>query len=611
MLTYLVQMDEAERKLCNILNDWGVLSIIGVDQAAFVSTEQFQRIRKIAGDGLIERDKVNNLLHLFPSEHELMLSPSTGLFRKMENGREVPGGTVISQILPKIIEKASGKSVFSAIGEVHLPMKGISVLSKDPQVLFDVEQKTERFFNRALEREKLNILARSASYMGAKTLLCPALCEIVEEYHPRDGVILDLMCGSGATSGAFAQRWQVYASDAQAFSRHLAAIQGGGMDEIGARSIVQRVTTNARSHFDQLTALVGHEMEIEESFLMSEMTGIDCENFVEWATQYLNVNNSSFELNPYLSNELAIRRRHPLTAPATLFTRYYANLFFGVRQAVEIDSLRLAIESLNDENQKKWALGALICAVSACADNYGGHFAQPRFDTAHPEKLATKIKETILRRSMSVTQEFSARLISLSQESQVSSRPIRTIPGPWQNAILEATKILKGQPTLVYLDPPYTRDEYSRYYHVLETLVNYNYPVIGGKAAIPTKGRNGRFASEFFTRNVSSIETTIGRVINTCLENNWSCLWSYSSSGLASVDKVIEQLGSRPKGLEIYTTKYSYKPQGKRNIQVETDNESILTESKDLNTSGNNALSKGRSGKLKPVDEYMIMIRAK
>jgi adenine-specific DNA-methyltransferase len=31
-------------------------------------------------------------------------------------------------------------------------------------------------------------------------------------------------------------------------------------------------------------------------------------------------------------------------------------------------------------------------------------------------------------------------------------------------------------PDLIYLDPPYTADNYSRFYHVLEVLVRYDYP---------------------------------------------------------------------------------------------------------------------------------------
>lgn len=34
---------------------------------------------------------------------------------------------------------------------------------------------------------------------------------------------------------------------------------------------------------------------------------------------------------------------------------------------------------------------------------------------------------------------------------------------------------------LVYADPPYTSDQYSRYYHIYETLILYDYPAARGR----------------------------------------------------------------------------------------------------------------------------------
>jgi adenine-specific DNA-methyltransferase len=50
-----------------------------------------------------------------------------------------------------------------------------------------------------------------------------------------------------------------------------------------------------------------------------------------------------------------------------------------------------------------------------------------------------------------------------------------------------------NSPAIVYADPPYTNDQYSRYYHVYETIILYDYPTISGKA----RYRDGRFVSRF------------------------------------------------------------------------------------------------------------------
>lgn len=63
----------------------------------------------------------------------------------------------------------------------------------------------------------------------------------------------------------------------------------------------------------------------------------------------------------------------------------------------------------------------------------------------------------------------------------------------------EATSLLKRfanrrkKPSVIYADPPYTADHYSRYYHLLETLILYDYPDISGKGQY----RSGRYYSDF------------------------------------------------------------------------------------------------------------------
>jgi hypothetical protein len=596
-------MNTADQHLCEKFIRWGLIAHIGKGEDVFVSAEQFETLRCLQSPSTQTVDP----LQLFTSEHELLLADSTGLLQTNEKRRDVPGNEVLRQLLPKIVSESASTHLPASLGKIALPGHGLDVQSRDLGVLRAVEDQVSRFLNSSGQRDYTSTLARSASYMGAKTLLCPAISEILETYLPSDGVIFDLMCGSGATAGALAQRWKVYASDAQSFSRHLAVVQGGGMTAERAKSIVKKVVELAKPNFTRLYDIVGSDIEREEEFLMSELSEFDKQEFIKWASNYPRLNTEAGSRDQVLIMDIERRRRGVNGLPPILFTRYYANLFFGVRQSAEIDCLRVAIDYLEDDYEKKWALGALICSVSACADNYGGHFAQPRFDTSYPEKLHGKLKETISRRTMSITQEFSARLISLASESEKVVNVVEEIDGPWQRGIEQAKLLLQDREVTVYLDPPYTRDEYSRYYHVLETLVRYDYPVVTGKASIPVKGFEGRFASEFFTRNSSSIEDTIASVIMSCLENQWSCLWSYSSSGIANIPSVIERIKSVAGHVDVYKAKYSYKPQGKR--KPASQDKLILSKQKELLGFESTTLEKSSGGALAPVDEYMLMIR--
>ena len=92
-----------------------------------------------------------------------------------------------------------------------------------------------------------------------------------------------------------------------------------------------------------------------------------------------------------------------------------------------------------------------------------------------------------------------------------------------------------GEIDLVYLDPPYTADNYSRFYHVLETLVNYDYPELELRGGSLTKGRyparEHRFQSNFCKSE--HVESAFREVVEACANLGAKLLVSYSpDSGL-------------------------------------------------------------------------------
>jgi hypothetical protein len=229
--------------------------------------------------------------------------------------------------------------------------------------------------------------------------------------------------------------------------------------------------------------------------------------------------------------------------------------------------LRFAIDQLHG-NDRSWALGALICAVSSCAHSYGGHFAQPRVDADDVKKFSALAEPMLTSRGLSVSHEFFVRLTSLAAESAEANFKVEPIEGPWEKAMDTAAELVAGAPVCVYLDPPYTRDEYSRYYHVLETLVRYDYPHVAGKPSIPRRGERGRFASPFATRSTSQVELLLERIIRECMQRGWSCLWSYSNSGVAAIDRVIGDLSGSVAYLEMFAMDHAYKGQGRHSSKT-------------------------------------------
>jgi adenine-specific DNA methylase len=424
------------------------------------------------------------------------------------------------------------------------------------------------YAKKQLDREKkidintISQFARSAHYMGSKRALCGFIAEGISSVLPDHGIVVDLMCGSGVASGSFSRIWKTYASDAQEFCRILAVIHGGGFDRKAAQNLLSRISPIFKRHFYDLNRNLSDTLKREEKIFCSNTSEVllqEYKHFMQTFPTLINLNNT-IQWNP--EEEVMQRKRDHLLYPYCLFTSYFANVYFGVRQSVEIDSLRFSIDQLQDDNEKCWALGALIASVSALGTTYGGHFAQPKV-SGYENINIDNITSVIDKRSPSIIHEFSVRLLNLSEQSQNAFQRIESVPGPWNNALTILGDKIKQQPVLVYLDAPYTRDEYSRYYHVLETLVTYTYPSCTGIGLTPKP--NERFKSEFFTKVESKILDALVNVITNILHRDWMCAWSYSDSGVANIYQVINSVHQKTNcDVKSYSAPFRHKSQGPR-----------------------------------------------
>jgi adenine-specific DNA-methyltransferase len=84
---------------------------------------------------------------------------------------------------------------------------------------------------------------------------------------------------------------------------------------------------------------------------------------------------------------------------------------------------------------------------------------------------------------------------------------------------------------LAYLDPPYTKDQYSRFYHVFETLHAYRFTDSHGEGRLPTDRATSDFC--YATRVETAFRETAGALFNAGVP----VLVSYPSNGLLSGDR--------------------------------------------------------------------------
>ena len=150
-----------------------------------------------------------------------------------------------------------------------------------------------------------------------------------------------------------------------------------------------------------------------------------------------------------------------------------------MQQCIEIDSLRKAIDELAKQDlyaskDKQVLLVCLLHALSETVSSVGKNFAQPIKvidGKGNIKKFA--INRCMRDRKLHIEDSFHSILNEINADRELLSK---------DNSVykLDALKFLDevnlSQVQTFYLDPPYTIDHYSRFYHVLETLVEYDYP---------------------------------------------------------------------------------------------------------------------------------------
>jgi adenine-specific DNA methylase len=395
--------------------------------------------------------------------------------------------------------------------------------------------------------------------MGSKRSLCGFIVEGISSILPKNGVVVDLMCGSGVLSGAFSRLWDTYSSDAQEFCKILSCVHSGGFDKASGQKVISQLSHHIKQNFDILRNKIPDWLSTEEDLFSRDIDETLLFDYQKFLATFPTLPNGKKAMTWNPQDEVSSRRNGFYQYPYCLFTTYFANVYFGLRQCAEIDSIRYAIDQLDDDKERTWAFGALIATLSALGSTYGGHFAQPGIDNKNI--TLSKLSSVISTRAFSINHEFVVRMLNLSEQSQLSSKSVTTVPGPWPNALASLDIKLKGKTVLVYVDPPYKREEYSRYYHVLETLVTYLYPSCTGKGLTPQPGE--RFRSEFFTKNESKINTTIISLIKNILQRGWMCGWSYSDSGIANISHVIKEVNRQTScQVSSYAVPFQHKSQG-------------------------------------------------
>lgn len=343
--------------------------------------------------------------------------------------------------------------------------------------------------------------------MGTKHELAASVKEVILSCQP--GRVLDAFAGMGAVAESLAGCRPVWTNDVQHYAYLASSCRFADEGSPPALRLLRRMTSIL---FRENRSLL---REQNATALRLTRKAIAAEDYSTFERAFLSAASTPVQ------TQFAYG----------CFSRLYSHGYFSLEQCIEIDSIRYALEVARgrgelSSKQFNWALVALGRALLRVA-NTTGHFAQ--FLTPSLHNYQRVIKQ--FRRSVWREWLESVRLLEPVGTPQWRSENMATRA---DSMTLLQDPRYRACASVVYCDPPYTDDQYSRFYHVWETLVLYDYPEVSGKG----RYRPGRFTTEFSLS--AKVENAFRQLVESVSTTGADLVLSYPSNGL------LHQIGRAP-----------------------------------------------------------------
>lgn len=202
----------------------------------------------------------------------------------------------------------------------------IIVITYESSVEHYLEQVIQRKFE--LDRVRHLNFVNTTSYMGNKKRMAGFIIESMFPHLSKDSIFIDLMCGSGAMSQAFAQLGLTYASDAQDFCQLLAKIQGHGFSQLKAQQVLKKINPYYHKHVQLLTNLFQMQIKEEESLYLLDWSNPEMvfSSYTEFSRRF-KLYSSTAPIDAELDEWISKYKTNPKKIPYCLFTLYFSNVF--------------------------------------------------------------------------------------------------------------------------------------------------------------------------------------------------------------------------------------------------------------------------------------------
>lgn len=355
-------------------------------------------------------------------------------------------------------------------------------------------------------------------YLGSKARIASWILKNINASFPQKGTFVDLFAGTGSVGfAALINGYKVRFNDIQpyAWTINQATVFAPKVDFKAIRKVLTQAKSNAALFNGIREAYRGLEKEEKDYFRQLDKGVLDWKKYVIFCKQIL-------PFSP-LSTTSSIQ------PSGALMTAYFGNAYFGIRQALELDTIRALSDQL-PQKEKIVLLGACLSAMSYSSSSTT-HFAQ--FLKPANNATASDLLRRRKRRILTIIEERLEKLHRLHKED---------IHGEAFNSsaisFLHTHTFPRG--TVIYADPPYFKEHYSRYYHVLDTFVLYDYPKLSldpvTKKISIGRYRENRITSDFGYKKKAS--HAFKELIGNCFKQKVNLVISYADKALVPISTI-------------------------------------------------------------------------
>lgn len=374
--------------------------------------------------------------------------------------------------------------------------------------------------------------------MGSKREILNFIDQAVEELGVDSPVFCDLFSGTAVVSAAFQDHYNIISNDIQQYSSVFAHTYSA--------NIAESVGTNFHEVVIRKAERLVNEFYAKYPQYHFDYEGIeDCVELSNIEKRQQRLIKENFDLG------------------FSLFAKNYAGTYWSYEQCVWIDSIRAVAEDYKDSVGFYAILSALIFAMSYTSQSTG-HFAQYRDVTPQ------NVEDILLYRRKDIVSLFRKKLIELI--SRLNTTPVYSMTITSLD-YLDCLRIVPEY-SIVYADPPYSAVHYSRFYHVIETLVRYDHPHLEYKG----RYRDDRYQSPFDKKK--EVANAFQLLFKAVDERKSYLILSYSNNGLLKIDELLD-LGEKTVGknydIKLAEQNYTHSKMGRSDENRLSVNEVLFT----------------------------------